>query len=82
MIVLVSSAVLFTIIMPMFIGLPTYRQVFQTGTDLSDFGNSICSSCELAEVENELVEIRDILNNYITSLYFLMRNDYIFPGEI
>ena len=43
-----------------FFGLPTYRQVFQTGTDLN---NSICSSRELAEVENELVEIRDILNN-------------------
>ena len=80
--VLVSSAVLFTIIMPMFIGLPTYRQVFQTGTDFSDFGNSICSSRELGEVENELVEIRDILNNYITSLYFLKRNDYIVQGEI
>ena len=50
----------FTIIMPTFFGLPTYRQVFQTGTDLN---NSICSSRELAEVENELVEIRDILNN-------------------
>ena len=29
-----ESAVLFTIIMPIFFALPTYRQVFQTGTDI------------------------------------------------